>query len=96
MSDIELFRLFSLSAEFQFIHVREEEKLELLKLAARVPVPIKEAMDEPTAKVKCAVLFASSNLWLWNRKGGFLVWTRGTWSRAPSLPSPLATVPLDR
>jgi pre-mRNA-splicing helicase BRR2 len=36
MSDIELFRLFSLSSEFKFIHVREEEKLELAKLSARV------------------------------------------------------------
>eukprot|EP00953_Heterococcus_sp_UTEX-ZZ885_P017076 9573-Heterococcus_DN1.PRE.3 len=51
MSDIELFRLFSLSGEFKHIHVREEEKLEVAKLAARVPVPIKEAVTEPSAKV---------------------------------------------
>eukprot|EP00952_Eustigmatos_sp_NYUAD-ZCMA_P008556 35627-Eustigmatos_ZCMA.PRE.1 len=36
MSDIELFRLFSLSHEFRHIHVREEEKLELAKLSGRV------------------------------------------------------------
>lgn len=46
MSDVELFRLFSLSAEFKFIHVREEEKLELQKLASRVPIPVKEAIEE--------------------------------------------------
>jgi pre-mRNA-splicing helicase BRR2 len=51
MSDIELFRLFSLSGEFQFIHVREEEKIELNKLAARVPIPVKESVEEPSAKV---------------------------------------------
>eukprot|EP00611_Tribonema_gayanum_P026985 TRINITY_DN6549_c0_g3_i1.p1 TRINITY_DN6549_c0_g3~~TRINITY_DN6549_c0_g3_i1.p1 ORF type:complete len:2065 (-),score=717.17 TRINITY_DN6549_c0_g3_i1:1631-7681(-) len=51
MSDIELFRLFSLSGEFKHIHVREEERLEVQKLAARVPVPIKEAVTEPSAKV---------------------------------------------
>jgi len=51
MSDIEVFRLFSLSNEFRHIHIREEERVELGKLAARVPVPIKESMEEPSAKV---------------------------------------------
>lgn len=51
MSEIELFRLFSLSGEFQNIHVREEEKMELLKLISRVPVPVKEGAEEPSAKV---------------------------------------------
>ena len=50
-SDIELFRLFSLSEEFKFINVREEEKLELEKLLNRVPIPVKESIEEPTAKV---------------------------------------------
>jgi pre-mRNA-splicing helicase BRR2 len=50
-SDIELFRLFSLSEEFKYINVREEEKLELEKLLNRVPVPVKESIEEPTAKV---------------------------------------------
>ena len=31
--------------------VREEEKLELVKLMDRVPIPVKEAIDDPTAKV---------------------------------------------
>lgn len=31
--------------------VREEEKLELAKLIDRVPVPVKESLDEPTAKI---------------------------------------------
>ncbi len=51
MSDIELFRLFSLSSEFKNIHVREEEKLELAKLAARVPIPIKDSIEDSLAKV---------------------------------------------
>jgi pre-mRNA-splicing helicase BRR2 len=51
MSDIELLRLFSLSGEFAHITVREEEKLELTKLAARVPIPVKESPSEPSAKV---------------------------------------------
>ena len=51
MSDIEIFRLFSLSGEFKQIHVRDEEKLELSKLIARVPIPVKEGVDEPSAKV---------------------------------------------
>ena len=51
LSEIELFRVFSLSGEFRNISVREEEKLELSKLLERVPVPIKESIEEPSAKV---------------------------------------------
>ncbi|KAJ8316877.1 hypothetical protein KUTeg_004781 [Tegillarca granosa] len=51
LSEIELFRVFSLSSEFKYINVREEEKLELLKLLERVPIPIKESIEEPSAKV---------------------------------------------
>jgi pre-mRNA-splicing helicase BRR2 len=51
MNDIEIFRMFSLSGEFSQIHVREEEKLELQKLVGRVPVPIKEGVEEASAKV---------------------------------------------
>ena len=31
--------------------VRDEEKLELAKLVERVPIPVKESLDEPTAKI---------------------------------------------
>jgi pre-mRNA-splicing helicase BRR2 len=54
LSEIELFRVFSLSSEFRNITVREEEKLELSKLLERVPVPVKESIEEPSAK--CNVL----------------------------------------
>ncbi|XP_049883156.1 putative U5 small nuclear ribonucleoprotein 200 kDa helicase [Pectinophora gossypiella] len=51
LGEIELFRVFSLSAEFKHIAVREEEKLELHKLMERVPIPIKESIEEPSAKI---------------------------------------------
>lgn len=51
LSEIELFRVFSLSSEFRNIAVRDEEKIELQKLMERVPVPIKESIEEPSAKV---------------------------------------------
>eukprot|EP00823_Brevimastigomonas_motovehiculus_P004473 TRINITY_DN2963_c0_g1_i1.p1 TRINITY_DN2963_c0_g1~~TRINITY_DN2963_c0_g1_i1.p1 ORF type:complete len:2225 (-),score=605.06 TRINITY_DN2963_c0_g1_i1:245-6919(-) len=51
MSDIELFRVFSLSSEFKFMNVREEEKLELAKLLDKVPIPVKESIEEASAKV---------------------------------------------
>ena len=51
MGIIDLFRVFALSEEFKFIPVREEEKLELQKLMERVPIPIKESIEEPTAKI---------------------------------------------
>ncbi|XP_050545887.1 putative U5 small nuclear ribonucleoprotein 200 kDa helicase [Daktulosphaira vitifoliae] len=51
LSEIELFRVFSLSGEFRHIGVRDEEKLELQKLMERVPIPIKEGIEEPSAKI---------------------------------------------
>ncbi|KAG0180469.1 DEIH-box ATPase [Apophysomyces sp. BC1034] len=51
MGHIELFRVFALSDEFKYIPVREEEKMELSKLLERVPVPVKESIEEPTAKI---------------------------------------------
>ena len=33
------------------VQVRDEEKLELAKLSQHVPIPIKESVDEPTAKI---------------------------------------------
>ena len=49
--DIELLRLFTQAEEFKYMVVREEEKLELAKLIDRVPIPIKESLDEPAAKI---------------------------------------------
>ena len=51
VSDIELLRIFSMAGEFRNLVTREEEKMELQKLADRVPIPIKETLDERTAKV---------------------------------------------
>lgn len=31
--------------------MRQEEKLELAKLLERVPIPVKESVDEPAAKI---------------------------------------------
>ncbi|KAL0957930.1 hypothetical protein HGRIS_000111 [Hohenbuehelia grisea] len=51
MSTLELFRVFALSNEFKLIPVRQEEKMELGKLLERVPVPVKETVEEPAAKI---------------------------------------------
>ena len=51
MSEIELFRLFSLSYEFRNLVVREEEKMEIQNLLDRVPIAVKESLEEPSAKV---------------------------------------------
>ncbi|KAL1837430.1 hypothetical protein VTJ49DRAFT_3782 [Mycothermus thermophilus] len=51
MNDVELFRVFAQSGEFKYIPVRQEEKVELAKLLARVPIPVKESIEEPTAKI---------------------------------------------
>ncbi|GIL50154.1 hypothetical protein Vafri_6292 [Volvox africanus] len=62
MTDIELLRLFSLAEEFRYMVVRDEEKLELAKLVERVPIPVKESLDEPTAKVNVLLQAYISNL----------------------------------
>lgn len=49
--EIELCRLFAYAEEFKFVGVREEEKMELARLLDRVPIPVKEALDEPAAKI---------------------------------------------
>ena len=51
VSPIELFRVFALSDEFKYIPVRQDEKLELAKLLQRVPIPVKETIDEPQCKI---------------------------------------------
>ncbi|KAM3453768.1 hypothetical protein NHJ6243_009061 [Beauveria neobassiana] len=51
ITTIELFRVFSLSAEFKYIPVRQDEKLELAKLLGRVPIPVKESIEEPQCKI---------------------------------------------
>lgn len=38
MGVIELFKVFSMSSEFKFIPIRDEEKVELSKLIETVPV----------------------------------------------------------
>lgn len=51
ITPIELFRIFALSDEFKYIPVRQDEKLELAKLVGKVPVPVKETIEEPHCKI---------------------------------------------
>eukprot|EP01060_Flectonema_neradi_P006198 TRINITY_DN14150_c0_g1_i2.p1 TRINITY_DN14150_c0_g1~~TRINITY_DN14150_c0_g1_i2.p1 ORF type:complete len:1221 (+),score=266.35 TRINITY_DN14150_c0_g1_i2:117-3779(+) len=51
MHDLDVYRLFSMADEFKHISVRDEEKAELQKLLIRVPIPVKENVDNPLAKV---------------------------------------------
>ncbi|KAL9072568.1 MAG: hypothetical protein Q9157_005042 [Trypethelium eluteriae] len=51
ITPIELFRVFALSEEFRYIPVRQDEKLELAKLLGRVPIPVKESIEEAPAKI---------------------------------------------
>ena len=51
ISPVELFRVFALSEEFKYIPVRQDEKMELAKLLGRVPIPVKEGVEEPHAKI---------------------------------------------
>ncbi|WWC58973.1 uncharacterized protein I303_101518 [Kwoniella dejecticola CBS 10117] len=67
LTAIDLFRVFALSNEFKLIPVRQEEKLELAKLIERVPIPVKEGVDEPVSKINVLLQAYISQLKL----GGF-------------------------
>lgn len=51
MGIIELFKVFSLSNEFKYIPIREEEKGELSRLLEAVPIPVKGSLEEPSSKI---------------------------------------------
>ncbi|KAG2051377.1 Sec63-domain-containing protein [Suillus hirtellus] len=51
MLTLELFWVFALSNEFKLLPVRQEENLELGKLLECVPIPVKEGINEPAAKI---------------------------------------------
>ncbi|KAF8409860.1 hypothetical protein HHK36_002378 [Tetracentron sinense] len=51
MGDIEFCRLFSVSEEFKYVTVRQDEKMELAKILDCVPIPIKESLEEPSTKI---------------------------------------------
>lgn len=51
MNIIDVFRLFALSKEFQFIPIRENEKIELQKFIDKVPVPVKGSLEETATKI---------------------------------------------
>ena len=51
MNVIDLFKVFSLSSEFKYIPIREEEKLELQKIMEKVPLPIKGSHEDPSTKI---------------------------------------------
>nr|GEW94649.1 DExH-box ATP-dependent RNA helicase DExH12-like [Tanacetum cinerariifolium] len=62
MGDIELCWLFSLSEEFKYVTVRQDEKMELANLLDRVPIPIKEGLEEPSAKINVLLQACISQL----------------------------------
>ncbi|KAF9066554.1 Sec63 Brl domain-containing protein [Rhodocollybia butyracea] len=62
MGMLELCRVFAGSEEFRLIPVRQEEKIELAKLLERVPIPVKESVEEPAAKINVLLQAYISNL----------------------------------
>lgn len=62
LTEIELLRVFSRATEFKYVIVREEEKLELQKLLERVPIPVKEGFEEPSAKINALLQAYISHL----------------------------------
>ena len=50
-TEIEIIRIFANAGEFKYIAIRQEEKMELVKLMEKCPIPIKEGANDPLAKV---------------------------------------------
>lgn len=50
-TQIDLFRIIAMSDEFRYITVRQEERKELKELLEKSPIPVKEDIDDPLAKV---------------------------------------------
>jgi pre-mRNA-splicing helicase BRR2 len=50
-SEADVVLVFAAAAEFSYIPVRQEEKMELAKLMQRCPLPVREAPTDPAAKV---------------------------------------------
>ena len=48
---IDIFNLFTLSEEFKYIIIREEEKIEIQKLINTVPIPVKTTLEDPLSKI---------------------------------------------
>lgn len=51
MLEMDVLLVFSHSGEFKYVPVRQEETLEIRKLAEKCPVPIKESSDDSRAKI---------------------------------------------
>ncbi|SGZ50263.1 CIC11C00000000239 [Sungouiella intermedia] len=51
MSEMDVLRIFAGSGEFKYVPVRQEEKMEVSKLADKCPIPIKENASDPLAKI---------------------------------------------
>ncbi|CCK71247.1 ATP-dependent RNA helicase BRR2 KNAG_0G01900 [Huiozyma naganishii CBS 8797] len=59
---MDLFRIFSLSDEFKYISIRQEEKRELKELATKAPIPLKDEMDDPLTKTNVLLQAYISNI----------------------------------
>lgn len=51
MNIIDILRLFGLSKEFQFIPIRDNEKIELQRFIDKVPIPVKGSLEETSTKI---------------------------------------------
>lgn len=64
MTELDVLRIFAGSGEFKYVPVRQEEKLEVAKLADKCPIPIKETPTDPLAKVNVLIQAYVSRLQL--------------------------------
>ena len=48
---IDVLKIFTLSDEFKYVNLRQEEKIEIDKLLETVPIPVKGTSDNPHSKI---------------------------------------------
>lgn len=61
-TQMDVFRIFSQSSEFKYIIIRQEERKEFGALYEKVPIPIKETIDDPLSKVNVLLQAYISNM----------------------------------
>ena len=61
-TQMDVFRIFSQSSEFKYIIIRQEERKEFGALYEKVPIPIKENIDDPLSKVNVLLQAYISNM----------------------------------
>ncbi|SPJ08848.1 pre-mRNA-splicing helicase BRR2, putative [Plasmodium sp. DRC-Itaito] len=61
-NEIDLLKIFTMSDEFKNIYIRDEDKSELSVIIEKLPIPVKESIDNPYTKINILLQLYLSNV----------------------------------